>query len=438
MKYAKYKESGIEWIGKIPEHWGLIKLGRLFDHIRTGLNPRDNFSLGQGDNFYVTIKNIKNGQVILDDLCDNIDDEALGIIQSRSNLRKGDILFPSIGVDNLSYMLKEDPLNWNINESIFAITPNNRLIVNEYLLWLLNSSLVAEQLEVFSTGSTFRSIKQNQLNRILVAIPNKIGEQQKIISYLNDKTTKIDAIIKSLEEQQDKLEQYKRELISETVTKGLDKNVPMKDSGVDWIGEIPEHWQIFPLFHLLKENKEKNAGMINSNLLSLSYGRIIKKDIDTTFGLLPASFEGYQIVDKDYIILRLTDLQNDKRSLRTGIVREKGIITSAYVGLKKSPIESNSEYLHYVLHAYDLKKVFYSMGSGLRQSLNFSDIKRIPLLFPPIDEQEKIVRTLNLKQQKIDSIKKKIKLQIEELKDYRKIIIYDAVTGKKKVFGGED
>lgn len=438
MKYAKYKDSGIEWIGKIPEHWGLIKLGRLFDHIRTGLNPRDNFSLGQGDNFYVTIKNIKNGQVILDDLCDNIDDEALGIIQSRSNLRKGDILFPSIGVDNLSYMLKEDPLNWNINESIFAITPNNRLIVNEYLLWLLNSSLVAEQLEVFSTGSTFRSIKQNQLNRILVAIPNKIGEQQKIISYLNDKTTKIDAIIKSLEEQQDKLEQYKRELISETVTKGLKKNVSMKDSGVDWIGEIPEHWEIEKIkwnFEIVK----RQDGREDRPVLSITQKGIKIKDIEKNDGQMAESYENYQLVE-------IGDYAMNSMDLLTGWIdcsKDEGVTSPDYrVFRLKKPGESNRHYFNYLFQMCYTRRIFYRLGQGV-SNLGRWRLQREPFLnmmipIPPKEEQDQIASYIKVKDIQIGKIKKQIELQIEELKDYRKIIIYDAVTGKKKVFGGED
>lgn len=436
MKYEKYKDSGIKWIGEIPEHWEIIKLGRLFGYIRTGLNPRDNFVLGQGDNYYVTIKNVKNGQVILDDLCDYIDDDALQIIQNRSKLKKGDILFPSIGVDNLSFLIREYPKNWNINESIFAITPNNKLMGSEYLLWLLNSTVVSEQLEAFSTGSTFRSIKQNQLNKLVAVIPKGINEQEKIAAYLYEKTGKIDSIIKSLGDQKEKLELYKRELITEVVTKGLDSNISMKDSGIDWIGEVPEHWEVYPLFYLYSENNKKNTGNKNSNLLSLSYGNIIRKDIETTFGLLPESFENYQVVESGDIILRLTDLQNDKRSLRTGLVCENGIITSAYVGIRNTNDEINNEYMHYLLHSYDLKKVFYSMGSGLRQSLGFSEIRRLPILLPPIEEQRSIVNKLNNKQQDINKTKENIHKQIEKLKEYRKILIHEAVTGKVKIDGG--
>ena len=135
----------------------------------------------------------------------------------------------------------------------------------------------------------------------------------------------------------------------------------MKDSGMEWIGEIPEHWKVKPLFVVCKDNKEKNDGNKVSNVLSLSYGKIIRRDVESNFGLLPASFETYQIVDDGYIVLRLTDLQNDKRSLRVGLVTEKGIITSAYTGLKTNH-GMNSGYLYNLLHSNPPNELLHHIG----------------------------------------------------------------------------
>ena len=167
-------------------------------------------------------------------------------------------------------------------------------------------------------------------------------------------------------------------------------------------------------------------------LLSLSYGNIITKDINSSFGLIPENFETYQIVNPGYIVLRLTDMQNDKRSLRSGYVTHRGIITSAYIGL--IPMDNiNNKYLSYVLHVYDLKKVYYALGSGLRQSIKYVDIKNLPILQPPLPEQEAIAAYLDKKITLIASITADIQRQIEQLKNYRKIIIHDAVTGRIKV-----
>ena len=134
----------------------------------------------------------------------------------------------------------------------------------------------------------------------------------------------------------------------------------MKDSGIEWIGEIPATWDIHPVYSYFGERKNKNSLGNENNLLSLSYGRVIRKDINANGGLLPESFNTYNIVEADDIIIRPTDLQNDKRSLRTGLVKEHGIITSAYIDL--CPIKHvDSRYFHYLLHAYDVMKVFLSL-----------------------------------------------------------------------------
>ena len=136
----------------------------------------------------------------------------------------------------------------------------------------------------------------------------------------------------------------------------------MKDSGIDWIAYIPNNWKVNVLFQVTSQVKNKNLELKEQNLLSLSYGKIKRKDINTNEGLLPASFENYNIVEKDDIVLRLTDLQNDHKSLRVGHVNERGIITSAYVTLHPN-VFINSDYLYYVLHMFDLKKGVLWYGS---------------------------------------------------------------------------
>ena len=166
--------------------------------------------------------------------------------------------------------------------------------------------------------------------------------------------------------------------------------------------------------------------------MSLSYGKIVRKDINSNGGLLPASFNTYNVVEPGDIIIRPTDLQNDKRSLRTGLVSEHGIITSAYIDLvPKNNV--NSRYFHYLLHAYDVMKVFYNMGNGVRQGLSYSEFSKLLLIEPPSSEQEEIANFLDKKCGEIDSIIEDKKKQLELLEDYKKSLIYEYVTGKKEV-----
>ena len=202
----------------------------------------------------------------------------------------------------------------------------------------------------------------------------------------------------------------------------------MKNSGIPWIGEIPDNWDVFQTSTLFHEHKQKNAGLTENNLLSLSYGAIKRKDINSAEGLLPASFETYNIVSDGDIIFRLTDLQNDKRSLRTGLCKERGIITSAYQALRPN-MTVDSRYFHYLYHSYDVCKVFYGMGDGVRQGAGYEDLRKLLVLSPSFNEQKAIADLLDKKCSEIDemiSLQEKI---IEELKAYKQSKVKELFDG---------
>ena len=201
----------------------------------------------------------------------------------------------------------------------------------------------------------------------------------------------------------------------------------MKDSGIEWIGGMPAHWQVKVLFQLVSQVKNKNRDLLETNLLSLSYGKIKRKSIDDTDGLLPASFDGCNIIEKDDIVLRLTDLQNDHTSLRVGRATERGIITSAYITIHPTNSQM-SEYLYYLLHSFDIKKGFYGMGAGVRQGLNYDEVKMLKFPLPPLDEQTAIASYLDTQCAKIDEIIAQAKASIEDYKQWKASIIYEAVT----------
>jgi len=189
-----------------------------------------------------------------------------------------------------------------------------------------------------------------------------------------------------------------------------------KDSGVEWVGDMPRHWQSKPAFAVVMDECIKNSDGAESNVLSLSYGNIVERDVETNFGLLPESFNTYQIVNPGDIILRLTDLQNDKRSLRVGRSTLQGIITSAYLKLSCSG-ELNDRYAYRLLHSYDTTKVFYGMGGGLRQSMKFEDFRRLPFLVPPLEEQRTIAAFLDHETARIDRLIAQQQRLIELLKE---------------------
>ena len=199
-----------------------------------------------------------------------------------------------------------------------------------------------------------------------------------------------------------------------------------KDSGVKWLGEIPSHWEVVRGLGVFSENKSKNTQLENSTVLSLSYGKIIvKKDIDS--GLVPEEYSSYQIVRPGCIIVRSTDLQNDKTSLRIGYVCDEGIITSAYLGLQVKG-NNNDKYLYYFLHDWDITKEIYRHGNGLRQSLSWNDLRDNSVLLPPLSEQDAIVRYLDSATSEIDKAIAMQQKMIDLLNERKQIIIQNAVT----------
>ncbi len=201
----------------------------------------------------------------------------------------------------------------------------------------------------------------------------------------------------------------------------------MKGSGVEWLGEVPAGWEIRQVGQLAEVVKAPNEGLAENNLLSLSYGKIRRRDINAVDGLLPASFETYNIIQPNDIVLRFTDLQNDQKSLRVGRATERGIITSAYVTVR--PHDAfRSRFIYYALHAYDLRKGFYGMGAGVRQGLKWQEARYIRLPWPGEEEQRRIVDYLDEKCAEIDRAISAAEQSIEEYKAYKNSVIFQAVT----------
>ena len=200
-----------------------------------------------------------------------------------------------------------------------------------------------------------------------------------------------------------------------------------KPSVVEWLGDAPAHWEVLPGRACYTSEQVLNQGMLENTVLSLSYGQIKVRPEEKLHGLVPASFETYQIVEPDDIVCRPTDLQNDWTSLRFGLSRHRGIITSAYICLR-TRAELSRRYGYLLLHTYDLKKVFYGLGSGLRQNLSWTDFKLLPCLVPPHAEQAAIVRYLDHADRRIRRYVAAKQKLIALLEEEKQAVVKRAVT----------
>jgi type I restriction enzyme, S subunit len=208
---------------------------------------------------------------------------------------------------------------------------------------------------------------------------------------------------------------------------GLKPYPEYKESGLPWLGKVPGHWEIRPTSGAFAPNHERNFGMKEKTVLSLSYGRIIIKPADKLHGLVPDSFETYQIVNPGDVVIRPTDLQNDHTSLRVGMVRDRGIITSAYLALRLKPGVS-PQFGFQFLNAWDASKAIHGYGSGLRQNLDFSHFKRMPVALPPPEEQAAIARFLDWANGRLERAIRAKRKVIALLNEQKQAIIHRAVT----------
>lgn len=421
MMNRSMKDSGVEWIGDIPEYWNIVRVKRLFTYKKekVGVKSEDYERLS------LTLKGVlkrpKNDS-------EGLQPEKFSGYQI---IEYNDLVFKLIDLENIS-------------TSRVGLSNFTGIVSPAYLRLICSDDVDSKFGYYFFISMWYQNIfnglggdgvrsnlnSSDLLNLSFVDVPK--SEQQKIAAFLDEKVAHIDNIIEETKKSIENLKAYKQSLITETVTKGLNPNVEMKDSGIDWIGDIPKYWKIYKIGQIFKEHKEKNEGLIEDNLLSLSYGKVKRRDIKSKEGLLPQSFEGYNIIKPGDIVLRMTDLQNDQKSLRVGLCKEKGIITSAYISIRAYN-NIYPHYAYYYLHSFDIYKGFYGMGAGVRQGVNFNELKKLDILFPTYDEQKQIAIFLDEKSKTIDSTIEQKEQLITELEAYKKSLIYEYVTGKKEV-----
>lgn len=415
-KYELYKDSGVGWIGEIPSHWSCIKVKYL---LRERVDKSED---GIGEPLSMSQKHglIPTSQM---DVVPNLATSYVG----AKRIRQGDMVLNKLKAHLGVFALSAYDGLVSPDYAVYYGTGRADL---EYLEYLFKTPLYVSEFIKKTTGVAigFNRLYTDDLFSIPAHYP-PMQEQKRIVDYLKDKTLKIEQYVSARERERELLDSLKQSEIANVVTKGLNPNVRMKDSGIPWIGMIPEHWETRTLSQMARVHFISNKNVHHQNLLSLSYGKIVCKDINTTEGLLPASFDNYQIVEDGNIVLRLTDLQNDHKSLRVGLSTQEGIITSAYLAIEAFT-GILPKYLYFLLHSIDVKKVFYSMGNGLRQSLNWTELRKLRCIVPPILEQQAIVDYIEAKLSKIDSCMADLQAEIDYLKEFKQRLISDVVTGQ--------
>lgn len=410
------KDSGIGWIKEIPENWNASKIGTLYELRNTKVNDKDYKPLSVTMNGIVPQLETAAKTNAHDDrklVC-----EGDFVINSRSD-RRG-----SCGISSYDGSVSL------INIVLRPFTNMNPVYYN----WLFHTVNFADEFFKWGHGivDDLWTTGWQEMKNIIIPTP-PIDEQKRIATYLDEQCKKIDEIMADIQNQIDTLEDYKKTVISEAVTKGLDPDVTMKDSGIAWIGVIPEHWKTIKGKYLFTNDKKVVGAKVDDyERLALTMKGVIKRSKDDNEGLQPDKFNTYQILGIDELVFKLIDLQNISTS-RVGLSSYTGIVSPAYIIIKSNgnvlPCYAEKFYL-----SLWMNQIFNFLGdAGVRSSLNAGELLNLYLPVPPISEQRAIAEFLDGKCSEIDAIITGKQQQLENLKAYKQSIIYEYVTGKKEV-----
>lgn len=380
---------------------------------------------------------VYNQRAIVDE---NFSDNTVFIDASKYNsmrafhVHAGDILVTTRGTIG---RICQIPINYNegiIHPCVIKFRLSGEEIPFSFLKHIFNeSNIVKEQLLFLSNATTIDVIYSGTLKDIKIPVPPR-NVRKKISAFLDFQCSEIDAISADIQKEIETLEQYKRSVITEAVTKGLNPDAEMKDSGIEWVGNIPAHWDTIPIRYLFAECRFKNTLNQEKTALKFTYGTIIKKtnfDSDSD-EYVANTMTNYTVVNPGTIMINGLNLNYDFVSQRVGLVKDRGAITSAYLAIAPGN-RVVSEYANYQLKSWDYAKAFHNMGTGVRKTLDFSELGKKYFVTPSIEEQSEIVTFLDSKCKEIESIIESKKQQLTVIDSYKKSLIYEYVTGKKEV-----
>jgi type I restriction enzyme S subunit len=422
-KYDSYKDSGIEWIGEIPSHWEVNKLFRLFK-INTGFTPSTSNSefYENGTNDWINISDLESKFVSSSKT--KLTDKA---VEGKEIVPKGSLFYSfKLSVGKMAFADKD----LFTNEAIFSIYPDNNINLN-YYYYLLDRILIHNSNENIYGA---KILNQELIKASKLIVPTK-NEQTVIANYLDHKTTEIDSLIAKKQNLIQLLEEERTAIINQAVTKGLDPNVQMKDSGIEWLGEIPEHWESWkighafskvgsgttpesgnPIYHENGTINWLNTGDLNDEVLTECAKKITKKALEdyTSLKLFPSGS----------LVIAMYGATIGK----TALLQFETTTNQACCVFSESEI-IDLKFLQYWFKAKKEHIINLSIGGG-QPNVSQQILKDIRLGCPNLVEQQKIVEFLEVKVSDINAFIFKTQQEIELLKEYRTALISEVVTGK--------
>lgn len=431
-KYDNYKDSGIEWIGEVPEHWESWKISHAFNRIGSGTTPESGNSIYHENG---TINWLNTGDLndgFLESCSKKVTQTALDEYSSLKIFPAGSLVMAMYGAT----IGKTCIINFDTttNQACCVFCKGDIIDVNFLQYWFIGNK---EQIINLAIGGGQPNISQNILKDIRVWCPN-ISEQIELTKYLDHKATQIDTLISKKQQFITLLQEERIAVINQAVTKGLNPKVKMKDSGIEWLGEIPEHWisyRIDWVANIVRGNTgfKKDELLETGEFVALQYGKTYKVDIvDDSFNFFVNSefFKESQIVSKgDTILISTSETIEDLGHTCYYNNGNIGLLGGEQILLKPNRKVLYEKYLYQYARQFCLELKKYAKGLKVFR-FNTSDLKQIFIAIPSIEEQIQIADFLDRETIRIDSLVNKMKKEIELLKEYKTAVISEVVTGK--------
>ena len=420
------KDSGIKWIGVIPSAWRTARVKNVAETMQSGGTPDSS-----NDTFYVDIEGGIPWVAIADMSTTPYVKDTNKHISEEGRKSKNLIVFEPGTILYAMYAsvgkVSELAVPATINQALLAIVLNSS-IDGSFFKYALNAwepYIISE-----SNGTTQFNLNANKVANLCFPMPNRL-EQESIVRYLDTKCAQVDTLIANVQAQIEKLKAYKQSLITEVVTKGLDHTVPMKDSGVAWIGEIPAHWEIKRGKVLFEESDARSADGSEELLTVSQYTGITPRSQKNVNMFEALTLEGYKLCDVGDIAANTMWLWAGA----IGVSAYSGVISPSYNVYRQKAENFVPSYLDCLLRAPMLVQEYASRSTGIRASrlrLYPKDFLDIMFPVPPVDEQQDIMSVLSEKFAAVDKLIAIKKSKIEKLEQYKKSLIYEYVTGKKE------
>ena len=438
--YEQYKDSGVEWIGKIPKDW---KAKRIKDILKENITdgPHETPIFRDEGIPFLSVDSIEDGELTFEN-CRYISKKDHEEFKLKCAPRKDDILMGKAASTGKIARVKVD-FEFSVWSPLALIRPNLRKMSSIFLEYLLKSDSIQHNIQLLCNVNTQSNIAMQDIPRINIPIPS-LQEQQKIADYLDDKIKKIGLAISNKRKQMELLKEYEKVIVNEGVIRGLNKGVELKDSGIEWLGKIPKNWKVEKLKYIadLKfSNVNKKSEVGEKEVSACNYVDVYKNDYITNkldFMKITASDEEINkfSIQKGDILATKDSEEPEDIAIPSFVLEDfKDVVCGYHLAMIRPSDKFVPKYLFRLFQSRDFNIRFTIFAKGVtRFGLDMNIFKDAKVPMPPLPEQQKIADYLDEKTSKIRKSIDIIEEEVEKLEEYKKILINEAVTGKIKVF----